>query len=730
MKGTGRGRLLLVRLVLVGAVLLAAGCGAPRSRRNVLLVTFDTTRADRIGCYGFPLARTPRLDRLAREGVRCTDAIAAAPITLPSHATILTGLHPPAHGVRDNGTFALGEKAVTLAERLKGAGYETQAFVSAVVLNRRYGLAQGFDGYDDDLWAEDAPKLFMIRERRAARTAQRFVEWLGRRDGASAKAKGKDRKPFFAWVHFFDPHQPLTPLAADSILSPTPYDAEIAAADRGLGALLDALEERDLLDDTLVVVTADHGESLGEHGEKTHAIFVYDATIRVPLVLRLPGTIPRGLVYRGPVRHVDVVPTVLSVLGLPGGGETQGVDLLPGLRSPPLSPRVAHLAKLPQYSESLVAELGFGMAPLQAIRSGGFKLIRAPRPELYDLAADPHETRNLLPGDERRAAILSDQLDRVLSDSLRFGIDSTGNPMSKETMETLVSLGYVAPSPERRAVQGMDPKDGLPIYSRLEEARHLAQRERWGESEKLLREILRETPAHVSARNVLGLVLVQQDRIDEARTEYLRSLRDDPRQDRVQVALGAIALRERNLAEAERLFRAALEINPAFVEAIANLGLVASLRGDEAGAAEWYAKALAADPGYPRAYRLSAELAVSPGEWGKALEGYREALARQGTDFTSRLQEGTCLRRLGDARGAEESFRKASRLRPDSWTPDYNLACLAASLGKGEEALRLLASAVAKGAPASVIAADRDLDTLRPLPAFAAVARKARPDDP
>jgi len=711
----------LVVLALAGALLAAAGCRAPASRRNVLLVTFDTTRADRIGCYGFPLARTPRFDRLAREGIRCTDAIAAAPITLPSHTTILTGLFPPAHGVRDNGTFALGEKAVTLAERLKGAGYETQAFVSAVVLNRRYGLAQGFDGYDDDLWAEDMPKLFMIRERRASRTAQRFVEWLRRRE--EAKETTKERKPFFAWVHFFDPHQPLQPLPGDSLATPTPYDAEIAAADRGLGALLDALGERDLLDDTLVVVTADHGESLGEHGEKTHAIFVYDATLRVPLVFRLPGTIPRGIAYRGPVRHVDVVPTVLSVLGLPGGEETQGTDLLPAFRSQVPPPG------LPQYSESLVAELGFGMAPLQSVRSGGFKLIRAPRPELYDLKQDPGETRSLLPGEERRAAILSVELDRVLSDSLRHAIDAAGSPMSKETMETLVSLGYLAPSAERRAVQGMDPKDGLAIYSRLEEARHLAQQERWGEAERALREVLQRMPGHVSARNVLGLVLVQQGRVDEARTEYLRSLEDDPKQDRVLVVLGAIALREGRLEEAERKFRAALAVNPAFVEAIANMGLVASLRGDGAGAAAWYVKALAADPAYPRAYRLSADLAFSKGDWAKALEGYRAALDRQGSDFASRLQEGTCLRRLGDAPGAAESFGKAARLRPDSWTPDYNLACLAASLGKKDEALRLLASAVAKGAPANVIAADRDLDPLRNLPAFAAVVGQARPAD-
>ena len=186
------------------ALAFSAGCGRP-AHPNVLLVTIDTTRADHLGCYGYGLARTPNLDRLAREGVRVENAAAAAPITLPSHCSIMTGLYPPAHGVRDNGAYSLGEGAVTLAERLKAAGYATQAFVSAVVLDRRYNLKQGFDSYDDDLWAEDQPKLFLIRSRRGTKTASRFLEWLDRWKGS------EPRKPFFAWVHIFDPHAPYDP---------------------------------------------------------------------------------------------------------------------------------------------------------------------------------------------------------------------------------------------------------------------------------------------------------------------------------------------------------------------------------------------------------------------------------------------------------------------------------------------------------------------------------------
>src|SRR5262249_3656211 len=292
---------------LAGVALFAAVSACQRSDRpNVLIVTIDTLRADRLGCYGFGLAHTPAIDRLAQEGVRGADAGASAgpaPLTLPAHCSITTGLSPPAHGVRDNGNYALGPEAVTLAERLAATGYRTAAFVSAAVLTRRYGLDQGFETYDDDLWAEDAPPLFMFRKRPAPRTTDRAIAWL------EDWAKGRQSQPFFLWVHFFDPHQPYQVGSLElAVLTPTPYDAEIAQPDRGIGRIVAWLRQHGVLDDTLVVLTADHGESLGEHGEPTHGIFIYDATIRVPLVWRLPGVFPAGGTYDGPVRHIDIVP--------------------------------------------------------------------------------------------------------------------------------------------------------------------------------------------------------------------------------------------------------------------------------------------------------------------------------------------------------------------------------------------------------------------------------------
>jgi choline-sulfatase len=704
------------RLLLLIPLAFLAGCGQPPL--NVLLVTLDTTRADHIGCYGFPLARTPRLDGLAREGVRCADAVSAAPITLPSHSTILTGLYPPAHGVRDNGSYALGDDAVTLAERLKSAGYRTQAIVSALVLNRRYNLTQGFDGYDDDLWSEDEAKLFMIRSRPGGRTAERAASWL---DGWARESTPEKRRPFFLWMHLFDAHQPYRATGADRALAPSSYDAEIAVLDRSVGRVLDELKKLGALDDTLVIVTADHGESLGEHGEKTHGVFIYDATVRVPLLLRSPRLLPPGKVYNGAVRSVDLVPTILAALGLPGGDATQGTNLLPALRGDVPPPQ------LPQYSESLLSEVGFGMAPLYGVRLGGLKWLRAPKPEVYDLARDPHELKNLYPAEARRGASLDRELAAILDDSRRRALAPQKSPMDKETLESLQALGYLAPRASREAMQGIDPKDGMVLYAKLEDARHLAQDKKWDESERLLRELLQATPGNVTAVNILALVLTRKGDFAAARTEYLHSLALDPKQSRVHAMLGTLSLLDDDLDGAERSYRRALEITPGFVEAISNLGMIAALRGDAKTAEEQYRKAIAADPGFPRVYRRLADLNYERGDFAKALDGYEKTLAAEPGDFQALVQAASSARHTGDTRAADEFFARAARLRPDSWIPVYNQACLAAVEGDAPRALSLLQGLAGKKFPRrDLLARDPDLATVRRLPGYPPLLAKLK----
>ena len=740
---------------LFAAGLLIAGCKREPEHPNVVIITFDTTRADHIGTYGMPLAHTPTIDRLAAEGVRFDDAIASAPITAVSHSTIMTGLLPPAHGVRDNGSFSLGEDAVTLAERFKSAGYDTQAFVSAVVLNRRYRLDQGFDGYDDDLWGEDEPKMFMIRSRPAGETVDRVLNWYKARGTAAPNAPtpappapaastpasdgtrvpapepagaaaskpapasdvtGAARKPFFLWVHFFDPHEPHHPPAWATATSRSSYDASIAYADRELGRLVDALRESGELDRTVFVFTADHGESLGEHQEKTHAIFVYRATTRVPLIVRYPPRFPENRPYAGPVRNVDIAPTLLSLAHLPGADQTQGVDLTP------LAHSDAPVADLPQYSESKLAELGFGMAPLYSVRKGGFTFVRAPKPELYDLAADPGETNNLY-GDAKyqaKADALNVELEKLMQDSAKHAVAAQADAMSKETMQALQSLGYLQGATDRNSANGIDPKDGISIYNKLESARHYAQRRKWVRAEHDLKEILAKMPNHFSARSVLAVVEFQRGHLDEAKAQYLALVAQDPKQFRLYGMLGQISLQQGKFDEAERYNNEALKVAPQFVESMGQLGLIAMIRGDDAAAQRWYDEALKIDVGFPTLHRRLADLYFERGDFAAALKEYLEAHKRQRNDLRSLLQAGASARRIGQLDDADRLLREAVAQRPKSWISHYNLGCLLADRGDKAAALKSLDEAIDHGMTfPKLLVDDADWDSVRRDPAFA-----------
>jgi arylsulfatase A-like enzyme/Tfp pilus assembly protein PilF len=674
---------------------------------NIVLITLDTCRADRLGCYGFGLAATPAVDRLAAEGVRCADAVTSAPITLPAHASIFTGLLPPAHGVRDNGAYLLSDDATTLAEALKRTGYETAAFVSALVLNRRYGLAQGFDVYDDNLWSEDEPALFMIRDRPAPRTAARAVAWI------ETRARSAPPTPFFLWAHFFDPHQPYNAKVRSRHLLPTAYDAEIAQADEGVAAIVDSLERLGVFDATCVVVAADHGESLGEHGERTHGVFIYDATVRVPLIFRYPALLPRGRIFERPVHVFDIAPTLLAMAGgeLPNA---QGLNLLPALRGDSPLPERA------QYSESLLSELGFGMAPLFGVRYRGHKYIRAPQPERYDLAKDGHERFNRYDADPALARELDYELDALVRDSEARALPVRANPLDEETSEALRALGYLAAPAARAETAGMDPKQGIALYNKLEAARHAAQRGDYSGCEGLAREVIAAAPRHVSARNVLGVALLRQNRWADAAQAYADSLAIEPNQARALHALGYARFREGKLEKAERCYRASLEQAPGAVESMIHLGFIEMQQGRPDAARQWYDKALVADPAFPRAHLASADLYYLQGDYSNALQSYERTLEALPDHFAALLQAGLCAMKLERYGDAKAFFTRAGELRPDSWMPPYNLACLSAVTGEADTALRQLGIALDKTDDKSqfarLAAADADLRSIRSRP--------------
>ncbi|RZV52443.1 MAG: tetratricopeptide repeat protein [Deltaproteobacteria bacterium] len=660
---------------------------APASPPNVLLITVDTLRADRVGCYGYEGAHTPHTDRFAAEGVRVERAIAPTPLTLPSHTSILTGLEPPAHSVRGNGVFRVPDSLQTLAEILKAEGYQTQAFVSSDVLHHRFNLDQGFDGYEDDLSGQAKDALTQMQERSAEQTMDRVLRWLDTRtEPASAS-------PFFLWVHLFDPHAPYEPPAADAKLAATPYDGEIASADRQIGRLVKALEPNGVLDETILVFTSDHGENLGEHQEATHAMFIYEATQRVPLIFRYPRKLPAGRVFDGPARSVDIMPTILSLAGKKSG-ETQGADLSEALASG------APSALPVQYSESFYPKLILGMAHLEGVRQDAWTYIRAPRPELYDRRTDPGELRNLLEGDgsptaNARALELDAALTRVIEESKRFASVAEASPLDPQTVAMLQALGYMSDSGAPEDFGGIDPKDGIQIVNEVRRGTGLPA----GDCATVARAVVKRLPGYIHAWNILGECVQQTGDLEGARKAFLKSLALQPTQPKVYLRLGDIDVSQGRNESARGHYAQALELLPDLVDAnlaMARLDLREGRRDEAVG---WYKRAVDADPKRAEASLQLAELHFQKGDFAEARNWYEKTLSIERGNYTyvASLKAGICALQLGDPHGAEPHLRRASKTNPAQWQPLYRLACAEAQQGDVEAALRALETAAAKG---------------------------------
>jgi arylsulfatase A-like enzyme len=425
--------------------------GVTRSDLNILLITLDTTRADRLGAYGFQSISTPNIDRLAREGVLFEQTAAAAPLTLPAHASLFTGRFPFGHGVRDNAGFVLDPRETTFAEILQQRGYETGAFVGSYVLASGRGLSQGFDIYRDDFNPPDRRDIAGGVRRRADEVVDRALSWLV--DVGSSR--------FFAWLHFYDAHAPYDPPEPDRTLyAGRPYDGEIAFMDSQAGRILAFLRQRGFLDRTIVVVIGDHGESLGDHGEATHGVFVYESVIRVPFIIRTPFERLRGRIVDDLTRSIDMMPTLLDLLGIRSPAAADGTSLVP------LMTGAVRSLDLEAYSESLYPLHQFGWSDLHALRAGRFKAIAAPRPELYDLQQDPFEEHNVY---ETRRALGERMIARLrrmeARPSASTSPDRSRIDVDAELAARLGALGYVARSggshPTGDASGLPDPKDQI-----------------------------------------------------------------------------------------------------------------------------------------------------------------------------------------------------------------------------------------------------------------------------
>ena len=553
-----------MRSALLLGLLAAFGCARgpalsnPPRPSSVLLVTVDTLRADRVGSYGDEAARTPAMDALASGGVLFERAYTPAPVTLPAHTSIMTGLAPPAHGVRGNGGFALGPGTPTLAEALRARGLATAAFIGGFPLARRFGLARGFEEYDDAM-GKSPGVSYEFAERRGDAVVQSARTWLGVHPGR-----------VFVWVHLFDPHAPYDPPPA--FRGSDPYRGEVAAADAALATLMTAWNARP--GPSLVVLAADHGEAFGEHGEESHSLFVYDTTLRVPLLVNGPGW-PAGKRVPTAAGLADIAATIVEAVG-PGG---------PGLPGRSLRRLVEGARAEPLYAETLAPRLDFGWSDLRSWRDGPYKYIGAPRPELYDLVRDPTESRDVAAAHPDVVARMREDLDRAMG---TFGDAESRRAGDPEAAERLRALGYVQ-GPQAKG-SGADPKDMVDVALLI--ARAAGPFRDHAAAAAAYRPIAMRDPANPLVNLRLADALLRAGRAEEAVPYYRKVIAGQPRTADAFVGLASAHAERGRLDEAREVLLAALAVDPASGQVHYDLGEVARVKGDVETARREYTAAL------------------------------------------------------------------------------------------------------------------------------------------
>ena len=648
---------------------------------NILIVSIDTLRADRVGSYGYAAAQTPILDGLAARGLRFAQATTVAPLTLPAHASLFTGTFPTFHGVRDNGQFYVGDEQTTLAEVLKGQGYRTGGFVSAFVLDRRWGIAQGFDTYFDNF---DLSKYELAAGIDAAQRPGNEVV-----DQATAWLREKSEQPFFAWVHMYDPHSPYA--APEAYASRFPrtmqgaYDAEVGFADAQLGRLLDALG--DARARTIIVVTGDHGESLGEHQEQQHGFFVYDATTQVPLILTGPGIQPRAPADQ--VRIVDIMPTVLEAVGVAIPPAVQGQSLMPAARGERLD--------LLALSESWYPRYHYGWSELTAVRDGRYKFIAAPRRELYDLQTDPGEHTNLAPANPQRVAALERALGEMTAKTAVTSKTQTPQPVDPDVEERLRALGYVGGSVSPQTLEDRqrgDPKDKIGLYNLLKLAGSDSVAGRVDEAIGKVQSVLKEDGEVVEAYVMLGNLHVKGRRTDAAIDAYQRALKLDDRHENAAFALALAYKQAERLDAAEAGFERVLQMNPRSTKAQWQLADIWMRRGDYKDAEKALSTALASNVDRPAFLLKLGESQIQLSRHDEAEKNLREALRLKPDLAMANYDLGVLHEARGDTAKAAEAYEAELKAHPNVYQAHFNLGKILSRIGRAKDAAQHFRAAV------------------------------------
>lgn len=617
---------------------------------SILLVTLDTTRADFLGCYGHPGSHTPNIDRLAAEGTMFTQCTASAPATLPSHASIMTAMHPYVHGARDNVGYRLVDQNTTLAESLRTSDYRTGAFVSAFVVNRQTGLDQGFDKYGD---AGSRP------ERRGNEVCGEAIQWL----------RGCDKEKFFLWVHFFDPHYPYEPPEPHRTRYRDAYQGEIAFVDQEVGRLLDALRSFGLEDRTLVVLTADHGEGLGQHDEPTHLFFLYDTTLSVPLLFWAPSQIPAGRRVDAQIRTIDIAPTILDMVG------TQPLPMAQGTSLRPLILGETDDLQLAAYAETIGGQRLLGTSMLRCLRSDGWKYIHAPRPELFDLSRDPGERFNIAAAQPSRVAAFRECLRELIVDApTTVGLDDARVDLDAEALDRLESLGYTGRAVDLDSTPvdeldlfeptGDDPKDHAEDFVKTSQAERFLKIGQNQQAEAIFGELVTDFPEVIHLREKLARSIFFQGRLDESIAIYEELVESHPARADLRCGLGKLLDHAGRHEEAIAQFAAAVAIDPESPKMHYDLGIALRAGGRHSEALDCFRQALRIKPTYLRAQvNLATELSAL-GRYSEAVEYLGAAVQKAPGDAFIHFKLGEALLGADRREEAVRSFKESLRLNP------------------------------------------------------------------
>lgn len=658
---------------------------------HLLLITLDTTRADHIGCYGYASALTPATDRLAAGGVAFDQAFSNVPMTLPSHATIMTGLLPPEHGLRVNGLQRLDVGLPTLAEVLREHGFQTGAFVASFTLDSRNGLDRGFGTYQDDMSAacvrDENEPLSVYRPGDVVTDAA--LAWLSDRDKS---------RPFFCWVHLFDPHLPYFEHAAlrgTRYAGKKTYDAEIAFMDRQVARLMDFLEREGLTEQTLIVAMGDHGEGLGEHAEPDHGYMLYETTLRVPLILSQPGRIPQGSRVGAMVSLVDLFPTILDVLEVGEGDERSGRSLAAAL--------LGHeIDSVSCYGETILPFSLYNWSPLWSLTTPHWKYISGSRRRLFDRQADPNELNNLADTHAETVDELAAQLESIRGDMLVHAAQDV--EMTEDAMRRLEAIGYLAGSVSGSEDDKMDDpllrdiEDMIPVLDSMRRMLELGREGRYDEQIPLLRKMVELSPDSPTLRYRLAGALSKVGEMEEAIEHLYRAVESEPHNPAAHIELGRALSSQGKLAEAVEQFLTALRLQPDSAPTHLDLGEAYFRQGRLSEAARHYAEAVRIQPGDAMAHKGFGLVLGRQGKLSEAIGHFSEALRINPKDEQVFFLRGSLLEAQGRIKEAIADYREAVRLKPGEPMASNGLAWILAThndpvFRDGAEAVRLAETA-------------------------------------